>query len=57
MAAHNAELDGWLYQRDVVCVVAEGPVPYILRPFGDDTFYFVGECYITGYMFGKAVIN
>ncbi|WKT53626.1 hypothetical protein QSH57_004210 [Fusarium oxysporum f. sp. vasinfectum] len=42
---------------DVVCVVAGGPVPYILRPLSDDTFYFVGECYIAGYMFGKAVVD
>ncbi|KAF5556425.1 heterokaryon incompatibility 6 OR allele [Fusarium napiforme] len=40
---------------DLVCVVAGGPVPYILRPLGDDTFYFVGECYVAGYMFGEAV--
>lgn len=46
-----------LREEDVVCVVAGGPVPYILRPLGDDTFYFVGECYVTGYMFGEAVVD
>ncbi|KAF5252894.1 hypothetical protein FANTH_2218 [Fusarium anthophilum] len=44
-----------LKKGDLVCVVAGGPVPYILRPLGDDTFYFVGECYVAGYMFGEAV--
>ncbi|RBA20656.1 hypothetical protein FPRO05_08103 [Fusarium proliferatum] len=44
-----------LRKGDLVCVVAGGPVPYILRPLGDDTFYFVGECYVAGYMFGEAV--
>ncbi|KAF5649130.1 heterokaryon incompatibility protein [Fusarium tjaetaba] len=28
---------------DLVCVVAGGSVPYILRPLGDDTFYFCGR--------------
>ncbi|EWZ31035.1 hypothetical protein FOZG_15443 [Fusarium oxysporum Fo47] len=44
-----------LRKGDLVCVVAGGPVPYILRPLGDDTFYYVGECYVAGYMFGEAV--
>jgi hypothetical protein len=44
-----------LRKGDVVCVVAGGQVPYVLRPLSDDTFYFVGECYVAGYMFGKAV--
>lgn len=44
-----------LRKDDVVCVVAGGQVPYVLRPLSDDTFYFVGECYVAGYMFGKAV--
>ncbi|RBR24530.1 uncharacterized protein FIESC28_02726 [Fusarium coffeatum] len=44
-----------LRKDDVVCVVAGGQVPYVLRPVGRNTFYFVGECYVAGYMFGKAV--
>ncbi|KAF4451273.1 hypothetical protein F53441_5694 [Fusarium austroafricanum] len=46
-----------LRKDDVVCVVAGGPVPYILRPLSDDSFYFVGECYVAGYMFGEAVVD
>ncbi|KAH7151347.1 hypothetical protein DER46DRAFT_638924 [Fusarium sp. MPI-SDFR-AT-0072] len=44
-----------LRKGDLICVVAGGSVPYILRPLSDDTFYFVGECYVAGYMFGEAV--
>jgi hypothetical protein len=44
-----------LRKGDIVCVVAGGPVPYILRPLGDVIFYFVGESYVAGYMFGEAV--
>ncbi|KAF4955434.1 hypothetical protein FGADI_4544 [Fusarium gaditjirri] len=44
-----------LREGDLICVVAGGPVPYILRPLSDGKFYFVGECYVAGYMFGEAV--
>lgn len=37
---------------DLVCVLYGGRVPYILRPRGDGTFVFLGECYVHGIMFG-----
>ena len=44
-----------LRNNDVICVVAGGQVPYALRPLMDGRFYFVGECYVAGCMFGKAI--
>jgi hypothetical protein len=40
----------------VTCAVSFGAeVPYILRPRKDQTFLFVGECYIHGIMHGEAM--
>ncbi|KAK8108495.1 hypothetical protein PG984_014296 [Apiospora sp. TS-2023a] len=40
---------------DQCCIIAGGQVPYVLRPFGDTGYFFVGECYINGIMDGEAV--
>ncbi|KAK7189516.1 het domain-containing protein [Paraphaeosphaeria sporulosa] len=38
---------------DRVVVLYGGSVPYILRPTGQDSWTFVGECYVDGMMFGE----
>lgn len=42
---------------DVICVLLGGPVPYILRPLGGEMYNFLGECYVSGYMFGEAMAD
>lgn len=43
-----------LQPGDVVCVLAGGEVPFILRP--DHGYYrLVGECYLHGIMNGEAI--
>ncbi|KAH6984189.1 hypothetical protein BKA56DRAFT_431294, partial [Ilyonectria sp. MPI-CAGE-AT-0026] len=42
---------------DAVCVFLGGSVPYVVRNLslkGSD-HHFVGECYLHGFMFGKAI--
>ena len=36
---------------DWVCILADGDIPFVLRPYGD-YFYLVGECYHHDYMGG-----
>jgi hypothetical protein len=45
---------------DVICVLQGGSVPYVIRgaaSSGNDSgcYWFVGECYMDGYMFGEAL--
>lgn len=43
---------------DVVCVLAGGSVPYVIRPVDgarENKFQFVGEAYVHGIMHGQAV--
>ena len=44
-----------LRDGDIVTVLLGGPVPYVLRPLRSGMYYFVGECYVPGYMLGEAV--
>ncbi|KAF5009902.1 hypothetical protein FDECE_3887 [Fusarium decemcellulare] len=46
-----------LDKGDIVCLLLGGPVPYVLRPQRNGTFYFVGECYVPGYMNGEAILS
>jgi hypothetical protein len=43
-----------LREHDLICVLAGGPVPYVLRKV-DDYFYFIGESYVYGMMGDEAV--
>jgi len=41
---------------DWICILAGGHVPYIIRPVNDGKdkrFYFVGEAYVHGFMYGN----
>ena len=44
---------------DFICILAGGPLPYVLRPVPDaaclNTFELVGSCYVHGVMDGQAV--
>jgi hypothetical protein len=45
---------------DIICVLQGGSVPYVIRraaSSGNDSgcYWFVGECYMDGYMFGEAL--
>ena len=44
---------------DSICILAGGPLPYVLRPVPDaaclNTFELVGSCYVHGVMDGQAV--
>ena len=42
---------------DLVCVLAGGRVPYLIRPVNDEDneAQFVGEAYVHGIMHGEAV--
>jgi hypothetical protein len=42
-------------QGDVVCILYGSDVPFVVRQTVDDTFQFVGECYIHGLMRGEAL--
>lgn len=42
---------------DQCCLFAGGQVPYVIRPLGESSYLFVGECYISGIMDGEAVEN
>jgi hypothetical protein len=55
--------NGWLgtapsraRQGDLVCILYGCSVPVVLRQTpGEDTYSFVGECYVDGYMKGEAL--
>jgi hypothetical protein len=38
-----------------ICIFNGGLVPFVLRSKGEQTFSFVGECYIHGIMEGEAM--
>jgi hypothetical protein len=40
---------------DLICLLYGGEVPYILRPRSLGGYNLVGECYIDGFMHGKAL--
>jgi hypothetical protein len=40
---------------DIICVLAGGRVPYVLRPCDDGFYRLVGECYVDGAMHGEAL--
>jgi len=40
--------------RDIIVLLEGGRVPFIIRRTRKDEFYFVGDCYIHGHMFGRA---
>ncbi len=40
---------------DAVCVLQGGDVPFVVRPKGEDSWEFVGECYVHGIMQGEVV--
>lgn len=42
---------------DQVCVFLGSPVALVVRPSGDDKFQVVGECYISGYSMGEALLG
>lgn len=47
-----------LESGDIVCILAGGSVPYIIRPVGDvkdNKFRFIGEAYVHTIMHGEAV--
>ncbi|KAF2254955.1 hypothetical protein BU26DRAFT_415845 [Trematosphaeria pertusa] len=39
---------------DAIAILYGGSVPYVLRELGEGKWYFVGECYVDGMMFGEA---
>jgi hypothetical protein len=43
-----------LRERDLICILAGGPVPYVLRKV-DEHYQFVGESYVYGMMKDEAV--
>lgn len=51
---HFGLVDNDVRQGDQVCVFFGGRMPVILRPDGEH-YHFIGECYIHGLMFGKAM--
>jgi len=40
---------------DIVCLFLGGDTPFILRPIDNDSFTFVGHCYVRGIMDGEAL--
>ena len=45
----------YLKPGDIVCLFHGGSVPYILRPLADNTFSFVGHCFVQGVMDGEGM--
>jgi hypothetical protein len=41
-------------QGDIVAILHGGRVPYILRAKNESEFYFIGECFLQGFMNGEA---
>ncbi|EUC47208.1 hypothetical protein COCMIDRAFT_90727 [Bipolaris oryzae ATCC 44560] len=47
-------------EKDVICVLLGGEVPYVLRRTDDqsqDSYTMVGECYVHGIMDGEAIVD
>ncbi|KAI0882855.1 HET-domain-containing protein [Annulohypoxylon maeteangense] len=40
---------------DLVCVLFGGKMPFCIRPFGEQRYLLVGECYVHGLMKGEAM--
>jgi hypothetical protein len=40
---------------DKICIPYGGTVPYVIRPIGDETYRFVGECHAHGIMKGEGL--
>jgi hypothetical protein len=41
-------------EGDIITILYGGQIPYILRPKNDKEFYFIGECFLQGFMNGEA---
>lgn len=41
--------------NDAVCIIYGCTVPVVLRLKEDDTYTFVGDCYVDGFMYGEAI--
>lgn len=42
---------------DKICLLKGGSLPYVIRPRGDGTFMFIGDCYLDGVMYGEAMVE
>jgi hypothetical protein len=40
---------------DIVCILFGLNVPVVLKPVGENQFWFAGACYIPGLMYGEAM--
>jgi hypothetical protein len=42
-----------LVKGDIVCAIIGAPAPFVIRPQERDTYRFVGEAYVHGFMNGE----
>jgi hypothetical protein len=42
---------------DKICLFDGGSLPYVIRPRGDGTYTFLGDCYLDGVMYGEAMVE
>ena len=42
---------------DKICLFYGGNLPYVIRPRGDGTYRFIGDCYLNGVMCGEAMVE
>ena len=42
---------------DKICLFDGGSLPYVIRPRGDGTFTFIGDCYLDGVMYGEVMVE
>ncbi len=42
-------------KRDIICVLFDGQVSYVLRPRNDGCYTVMGECYLDEIMHGESI--
>ncbi|KAG4422061.1 hypothetical protein IFR04_004802 [Cadophora malorum] len=42
---------------DKICLFYGGNLPYVIRPRGDGTYRYIGDCYLDGVMYGEAMVD
>jgi len=42
---------------DKICLFYGGNLPYVIRPRGNGTYRYIGDCYLDGVMYGEAMVE